>query len=84
MLATNTRTCDDFGHRFDSVCFRQSTLIRHVCVFVSRAFSNRRVFDVNVRCISVDGRPKRIEMYAFSKENTLVWMGLYAYFSRLK
>ena len=43
---------------------------------LSRAFSNRRVFDVNVRCIRVDGKPKRIEMYAFSKENALVGMGL--------
>ena len=51
---------------------------------LSRAFSNRRVFDVNVRCISVNRRRKRIEMYAFSKENALVWMGLYAHFSRLK
>ena len=25
--------------------------------------------------ISVDGRPKRIEMYAFSNENALVWTG---------
>ena len=41
MLATNTGTCDDFGHRFDSVCFRQSTLIRHVCVFVSTHFQER-------------------------------------------
>ena len=51
---------------------------------LSRAFSNRRVFDVNVRCIRVDGKPKRIEMYAFSRENALVGMGLYAHFSRLK
>ena len=49
-----------------------------------KSVSNRRVFDVNVRCIRVDGKPKRIEMYAFSKENALVGMGLYAHFSRLK
>ena len=52
---------------------------------LSRAFSNRRcVFNENAQRISVDGRPKRIEMYAFSMENALVWMGLYAQFSRLK
>ena len=28
--------------------------------------------------ISVDGRPKRIEMYAFSNENALVWTGSYS------
>ena len=34
---------------------------------LSRAFSNRCVFDENTQRISVDGRPKRIEMYA------LIW-----------
>ena len=34
------------------------------------------VFDENAQRISVDGRPKRIEMYAISNENTLVWTGL--------
>jgi len=39
----------------------------------SRKFSNRRVFDDNALRISVDGRPKLIEMYAaFSNENALV------------
>ena len=33
------------------------------------------VFDENAQRISVDGRPKRIEMYAISNENTLVWTG---------
>ena len=40
---------------------------------LSRAFSNRCVFDENAQRISVDGRPKRIEMYAFSNKNALVW-----------
>ena len=42
---------------------------------LSRAFSNRRVFDENAQRFSVDRRPKRIEMYAFSSENALVWTG---------
>ena len=40
---------------------------------LSRAFSNRWVFDENAQRISVDGRRKRAEMYAFSSENELVW-----------
>ena len=68
--------------------YRRSTLIMTTCMRfrfdpLSRAFSNRCVFDGNAQCISADGRPKRIEMYAFSKENALVWMGLHAHFSRL-
>ena len=42
---------------------------------LSRAFSNRCVFYENAQHISVDGRPKRIEMYAFSNGNALVWTG---------
>ena len=38
-----------------------------------RTFPNRCVFDENAQRISVEGRPKRIEMYAFSHENALVW-----------
>ena len=38
---------------------------------LSRAFSSRCVFDVNAPRISVDGRPKRIEMYAFSKRKPI-------------
>ena len=37
--------------------------------------SNRCVFDQNPQRISVNRRPKRIEMYAFSNENALVWTG---------
>ena len=40
---------------------------------LSRAFSDRCVLDENATRISVDGRPKRIEMYSFSNENALVW-----------
>ena len=52
--------------------FRQSTLIRYVSMRFrfdppSRAFSNRCVFDENAQRISVVGKPKRIEMHAFSK-----------------
>ena len=42
---------------------------------LSRAFSNRCVFDENAQRISVDGRPKCIEMYAFLNKNELVWKG---------
>ena len=42
---------------------------------LSRVFSNRYVFDENAQHFSVDRRPKRIEMYAFSNENALVWTG---------
>ncbi len=45
----------------------------HLCS-LSAEFSNRCVFGEFER-ISVDGRPKRIEMYAFSNENALVWTG---------
>ena len=42
---------------------------------LSIVFSNRWVFDENDRRINVDGRPKRIVMYAFSNENELEWTG---------
>ena len=42
--------------------------------FGSRAFSNLWVFLENAQHISVlDGRHKTFEIYAFSKENALVW-----------
>ena len=41
----------------------------------SRASSNRCVFDENAWRIVVDERPKLIEMYEFSNENSLVWTG---------
>ena len=42
---------------------------------LSRAFSNRCVFNENAQRIGVDGRPKPIEMYEFSNENALAWTG---------
>ena len=57
--------------------FKWSTLIRYVCVSICIHFQQRfqiDAFSVNTLSaferISVDGRPKRIEMYAFSNENT--------------
>ncbi len=67
---------------FKSIRFRVSTLIRYVCVFICIHFQQRfqiDAFSVNTLSvferISVDGRPKRIEMHAFSNENALVWTG---------
>ena len=58
---------------FKSIRFRVSTLIRYVCVFICIHFQQCfqiDAFSVNTLSvferISVDGRPKRIEMYAFS------------------
>ena len=52
--------------------FRHSTLI-YVCVFALIHF--QEPFQIkNAQCTSVDGRPKHIEMCAFSSENALVWM----------
>ncbi len=63
---------------FKTIRFRVSTLIRYVCVFICIHFQQRfqiDAFSVNTLSvferISVDGRPKRIEMYAFSNENAL-------------
>ena len=78
--ATNTIACDIFGHRFHFDAFLTffdgSHLHDMLCIRfdpLSREFSNRRVFDENARRISVDGRPKRIEMYeGFSNEIALV------------
>ena len=52
--------------------FRSSILIRFVCVFVLIHFQERFL---NRCVISADGRPKRIEMYTFSNENSSVWTG---------
>ena len=67
-------------YRFDAFsCLHQyNTCVRFRFDPLSRAFSNRCVFDENAECISVDGRAKRIEMYAFSNENALVWTSLVA------
>ena len=55
--------------------FRQSTLIRYVCIFVWTTFKS--VFDenANAKRMSVSGRPRRIEMHAFENENALVCTG---------
>ena len=47
---------------------------------LSRAYSNRCVFIENAQLenaqvISVNGKPKQIEMYAFSNGNASVWTG---------
>ena len=78
--ATNTIACDIFGHRFHFDAFSTFFDGSHLHDMsrirfdpLSREFSNRCVFDENAQRISVDGRPKRIEMYAaFSNENALV------------
>ena len=69
---------------FKSVRFQMSTLIRYVCVSICIHFQQRfqiDAFSVNTlsvfKRISVDGRPKRINLYAFSNENALVWTGPY-------
>ena len=79
--ATNTRSCDIFGHRihfgFFFYRFRPSEIIRyvhtnkmHFCFDpLARAFSNRCDSDENSQRISVDRKPKHIEMYAFSNED---------------
>ena len=77
--ATNTIACDIFGHRFHFDVFSTFFDGSHLHDMsrirfdpLSREFSNRRVFVENAQRISVDGRPKRIEMYAaFSNENAL-------------
>ena len=37
-----------------------------------KVFSNRSVFDENPHRMSVDGRPKRIEMYTFLKRKRII------------
>ena len=60
-------------------CLHQyDTCVRFRFDPLSRTFSNRCVFGENAECISVDGRAKRIKMYAFSNENALVWTSLVA------
>ena len=52
--------------------FLPSTPTRYVRGFV---LTFKSVFNENAQRISVDGRLKRIEMYAFTNENALVWTG---------
>jgi len=71
--ATKTRDCAIFGHRvhFDafSTAYTNTICMRFGFDSLSRAFSNPCVFDANAQRIIVDGRPQRIEMYAFSNED---------------
>ena len=69
-----------FRSSFSFLClfdlFRRLTIIRYVAhsfwSTFKRVFKSTH-FDENAQRISVDGRPKRIEMYAtFSNENSLV------------
>ena len=66
---TNTRACDILGHRFH---FDATIHTHSICMPIR---FDRCVFDENAQRISVDARPKRIEMYAFSNENALVSTG---------
>ena len=65
----NTRAFDIFGRRFYFDAFSSVHTNRIYVRFrfdpLSKAFSNRCVFDENARRISVDRRPKRSEMYTF-------------------
>ena len=68
--AADTRACDIFGHHFHFDVFStvqtNTTCVRFRFDPLSTAFSNRCVFFYeNARRISVDGTPKRVEMYAF-------------------
>ena len=74
---TNTRL-RYFGHRFhfdafSSVFDLPLSYDMYWCVFVLIHFQERFPNDASARRISVDGRPKPFEMYAFSNENVLVW-----------
>ena len=50
-----------------STVFTDTICVRFCLDLVSRAFSNRCVFDENAQRICMKRGPKRIEMYAFSK-----------------
>lgn len=76
--ATNTRFWDILGHRFHFNGF-PTAHTNKVCMrfrfdILSKAFSNRCLYDENAQriTISLDGRPIRIELYAFSNELALV------------
>ena len=74
VYARNTRTCDKIVHRFHfdvfSTVHTNTIWTRFGFDPLPRAFSNRCM---RFYCISLDRRPKRIEMYAFSIDNALVW-----------
>ena len=54
-----------YGFPNHSTLITMTKLIRYVCIFV--LIHLRWVFNENTQRISVEGRPKRTEMYAFSK-----------------
>ena len=77
--ATITRACDIFSHRFHFDAFSTDNTISmrfHFDHSLSRAFSNRCVFDENAQNIRTDGRPECIKMYAILKRNVFVWTRL--------
>ena len=63
--ATDTHACDILSHRFH---FDASVDTHTICMRIRFV---RCVFGENAQRISVEGTPKRIEMYAFSSENAL-------------
>ena len=87
--ATNTRACDILQptwyiwcHLFHFDALRPFSTVHTNTIWtrfrfgpLSRVFSNWCASDENTQRISVDRRPKRIEMYAFH-ENALVWTRL--------
>ena len=72
-------------HAFAMDCFRPSTRIRYVCVFVWNHFQERFQIDAfSMKTFSGlvwIGSPKRIERYTFSYENALVLTGSYLFVS---
>ena len=68
-----TRACDIFGHRFHFAAF--STVHPNTICMRFRFDPLSRALQIeNAQRMSVEGRPKHIEMCAFSSENALVWM----------
>ena len=69
-------------HRFQKCPFSDvhtnTICMRSICIHFQQRFQID-AFSVNTLSvferISVDGRPKRINLYAFSNENALVWTG---------
>ena len=72
MRMLNTRAGDIFGHRlhFDAFSTIHTETIDMRSRFdpLSRAFLTRYISDENAQRNSVDRRPKRIQISAFSKE----------------
>ena len=74
--AQNARSCDIFEHRIHCDAFL--TLFDHPHEYALYFDEFRLYFALyfDPHRMSVDGRPKRIEMYTFSNENALLWTGL--------